>query len=436
MYLSTRINQTLAIKLAAAATTYGFTIFMSRALGLEAFGAVAFFLNLALFLSVVGARGQQIGALRYVPGLVERRETAALGAFSRRALLRTLVGTLVLTGFAGGVLALVGQQYPLALALPGLLLIPLVGWIDVQTHIARGGQLIGLALMPKEVAWRLIAGLVAAAIFWATGGHLGAGTVLWVLVVVLCAVTVVQGRALRRLIPVFNRKCQSAAAANPVWRESEGAFWVTSVSNIFLANADVLLVGLIGGAGAAALYFVANRVAMLLSFFQTSTNMALAPMLAQAWSGGAPRTCDTLLRQAAIRMTLPTVIAGMGLLAFAPQVLSVFGPHYQAAATPLRLLVLAGMANAAAGCADIALNMCGFHRQAMRTSAKTLVISAALLLAGALWAGAVGVAAAVLASTLIRKALFWHQARCLLRTRTDVFARPGHAAARPIAAAP
>ncbi len=279
MSLSSRSNKTLLIKLAAAGATYGFTLVMARVMPLEAFGAVAFFLNLSLLLSVVGARGQQLSALRHVPGLVQRGDRAGLQAFSDRAIRRAVAGALGVAVLAGGAMLAAGTRFSTRDLVAGLLLVPLVGWIDMLSHLARGHHRLMLALVPKEILWRAI---VALAVLGAAAAGLAPPDALMVLAL-LGATLLALGTALGLLLwratgirpwPGVARGAQAGA-----WRDAEGPFWLTSVSNIFLANADVLAVGLFAGPAAAAAYFVANRLAMLLSFFQTSTNVVLAPML-------------------------------------------------------------------------------------------------------------------------------------------------------------
>ena len=165
----------------------------------------------------------------------------------------------------------------------------------------------------------------------------------------------------------------TAPNASPDWQSSGGSFWITSVSNIFLANADVILVALFAGSKAAGIYFAANRLAMLLAFFLTSTNLVLAPLLAKASQTTARQQIAKLTYQATLKMTLPTLALGTIMAAFAPQFLHLFGPEFIQATTALRILILAAVINAASGPADIALNMCGFHQSAMRASAATLV---------------------------------------------------------------
>ena len=197
------------------------------------------------------------------------------------------------------------------------------------------------------------------------------------------------------------------------------------MSNIFLTNVDVMLVAIFVGAKAAGFYFDANRLAMLLAFLMTSHNVVLGPMLSEAWHAKRRIEAQDLIHSATVRTALPTLPLGLILATFAPQILHVFGPDFAQAATPLRVLVLAGVLRALFGPADMALNMCGHDRPAMQASAASLFFSAALLLLGVWYGGITGVAVAVLFGTVARKLMFWWLALRHMAIRTDVFAAWG-----------
>lgn len=172
----------------------------------------------------------------------------------------------------------------------------------------------------------------------------------------------------------------------------------------------------------AGIYFAANRLAQLLAFFQTSHNLVLAHRFSGLWAVGARRKAEACMLEATRRTTWQTAIGAILLTAAAPQALALFGPQFTAAAPALRLLVLAAVVNAALGPADIALNMSGEHRAAMRASMVSLAISAIALTLGAIAGGTLGIAFAVLVATTVRRGLFWWLTVRNLSLRSDVLA--------------
>ena len=168
--LAARANKALLTKLIAAATTYGFTILLARLMSPDAFGKIAFFLNSALFLSAVGACGQQMALLRFVPPLALNDDRQYVSAFATRAFRIAAAGTLAVFCCAVG-LAFLAQwfgglpDYSASVLVLGFALIPLVGWIDIQSHLARGFHLIQLSLIPKDILWRAVAGFAVLALY-------------------------------------------------------------------------------------------------------------------------------------------------------------------------------------------------------------------------------------------------------------------------------
>lgn len=426
--LHRRTNVTLLIKLLAAATTYGFSVLAARTMGVDAFGQVAVFLSASLFLSVVGSAGQQTAALRFIPPLLDG-ERHRVDAFTPWAFARACKVTLWLfvVTLAAGLWAVMSgwlDGFSASAMTLGLVLVPLVGLVDFQSHVARGFHLLPLSLIPKEILWRAIAGSGILGLWWLRNSEpLNAEPVLWLLLLSLGIIATGQWKILKRQTGVRFRKVDDLAPA-PEWHSASTPFWISSVSNIFLANADTITVGLLVGPKSAGVYFVANRLAMLLSFFQTSHNVVLGPMLASEWQTRGAASVGPLIRHAAQRMTVPTVLMGLALAGFAPLALSLFGTEFAQGALSLRLLILAGIINAALGPGDIALNMCGFHRRAMVASAWLLAINAPVLVIGALLGGASGVAMAVLLATILRKLVFWGLTLRHMSIRSDALA-PG-----------
>ena len=439
LMLVSRARLALAIKLLAAGTGYGFAVAMARLLGAQGFGIVGVSLAAATFLSVLGARGAQMAALRFVPPLAGSRDAkATLCRFSGWALRRATGGAAAVAIVAlpaAAVLAdagwLDGFSPPAILA--GLLLVPLVGWSDMVAHLTRASGHLALSLLPKEVFWR--ASVLLAAALMTTVAPLTPVAVLLVLGLALAAICLAQTALLYRATGI-------AAAPFPVrpvdrdWPQAARSFWVSSVSNIFLSYGDVALVGIIAGARSAGLYFAANRLAMLLAFLLTSYNVVLGPALADLWQRGEASRFAELVHRATLKATLPTAVLGLGLFVGAPAILGLFGDGFAQAAPVLRLLILARLVNAAAGPTDIALNMAGEHRAAMRASIVALILGAGCLVSGALAMGAPGVAAGVLCASLLRKGLFWDLAHRRLGTRCDIAAAVRAAAAPAASAAP
>ncbi|MBV1869042.1 MAG: oligosaccharide flippase family protein [Marinosulfonomonas sp.] len=425
MTLNKRANTTLLIKLAAAGVTYGFMILLARVMTAADFGQVAFYLNFALLFSVIGACGQQVSLLRFLPPRRKNIHSPELrGLLSNAARLTALGTVLAFTILIVATLLarhLVGvQTFSVLSVVLGLSLILAVGWADFQAHFVRGYHRIPAAIIPKEFLWRLIVGGLV--LIYSLMARPSVVTVLVFLLTTLIVLNIAQMRWIKFRVATPGLSLVQKIPCDQQWRKTIIPFWITSVSNIFLTNADVICVGLFLGPESAAYYFAANRLAMLLAFFLTSHNVVLAPMLSEAWGWGQRDQIAAMVHSTTRRTTLLTAILGAILFFAAPYFLRLFGSDFVQADLVFRLLILAAVLNAVIGPADIVLNMCGFERQAMHASAIALVASAVFLVIGAVVGGSTGIALAVLVATALRKFLFWRQTVGLMSLRTDILA--------------
>lgn len=417
----------LGLRVAGAAMTYAFVIAMARLLSPEDFGILATLMAASLFLSILASAGQQLALLRFLPPLLARGQSSAASALAARAGLTAAAGNLALWVILAGAVMLadtLGQVERGPLLAFGLSIVPLVGVIDFQAHLARAYRLIMLAILPKDVLWRLISmgmALVAAGLSGAT--PLPLGTVLAILIAVLAGLILAQAAACRRRgLPSLRalRQAMRTTPADDDWRRARGPLWGVSVAAVAFANVDVMLAAALLGPGPAGLYFAANRIAQAPGFLQNSWNVVTGPVLSELH--GADRR-DALARTAAtasLQAFVPTLALALVLAALAGPVLALFGAPFVAAQGVLWLLLAATVMNTVFGPADLVLNMCGQDRAALRISLITTLGGVGLMLGLGLWHGATGIAAGVLIAVSWRKWMFWRTVHHRLGLRVDV----------------
>lgn len=437
--LSRAAATALGLRVAGAAMTYIFVIAMARLLSPADFGILATLMAASLVLSIAASVGQQLALLRFVPPLLARGQNGAAAALAARAGLTAAAGNLVLWVMLAGAVMLAdafGQVERGPLMAFGLLIVPLVGVIDFQAHLARAHRFITLAILPKDVLWRLMSVVLALVAAGLTGARpVPLGTVLAILIAVLAGLILTLAAALRRRGLPSLRAMQQAMRATPAdddWRRARGPLWGGSVAAVAFANIDVILAAALLGPGPAGLYFAANRIAQAPGFFQNSWNIVTGPVLSELH--GADRR-DALARTAAaasLQAFVPTLALALVLAALAGPVLALFGTAFVAAQGVLWLLLAAAVMNTVFGPADLVLNMCGQDRAALRISLITTLGGVGLMLALGLLHGATGIAAGVLIAVSARKWLFWRTARIRLGLRVDVLGALGR---HPIAQA-
>lgn len=417
----------LALRVIGAAMTYVFVVIVARITSVPDFGLLGSVFAASLLLSVLASYGQQQALVRYLPPLLRAGDSVAVASLVRRSLGIVLAGNFALwTGLALGV-ALAGRSFGIeaegALIL-GLLIVPLTGLVDFQAYLARAHKVIVMAVMPKDILWRLLSLMLLGPFAIALGGPVP----LWIVFAVLVAVLglIVAANAVigphRYGMPKLEalRAAPKAAFDVASWKSSNFAFWVTSVSSVALVNVDVIVVGALVGPEAAALYFAANRIAQAPGFFQQSYNVVISPIFAEHAASGDRAALSAAAFEATRHTFWPTLVLSLALAALAEPVLGLFGMTFLAAQTLLWVLLLAAVANVAFGSADLLLTMAGQERAAMRVSLVSTLFGVIAIVIGVLLWQSIGGAVAVLISVLLRKFWFWRKAAHLLAVRSDI----------------
>lgn len=419
----------LLLRVVGAAMTYVFVAGMARIMLVPDFGVMGTVFSASLLLSVFASWGQQQALVRFLPPLLREGRQGEILSLVRRALQVVVIGNLslwfvLLAGvFVAAALGLLDRPGVLAL---GLVIIPLTGLVDFQAYLARAHKLVILAVVPKDIAWRLVSLVVLYGFAISGQGTVGLQLVFLVLVAVL-AVIVVTTVALGPRIWGLPRSSDVLAARDinfdeARWRASNFPFWVTSVSAAIFTNVDVLIVAALLGPESAGLYFAANRIAQAPGFFQQSYNVVVSPIFAEHAAAGETAALRRATLQATILIFLPTIALSFALAVFAEQILAIFGPDFRAASTALQILLAARVLNVAFGPADLLLPMSGHERIAMWISIWTTVSGVGVVALGIYFGGVDGGAVGVLVSMIGRKVWFWLEAMHRVRVRSDVVA--------------
>ncbi|MCO6184849.1 lipopolysaccharide biosynthesis protein [Rhizobium sp. L1K21] len=421
-------GKSFLLRVTAAGMTYVFVVIMARIMDVKDFGVVGTIMSGSLFFSVVGCVGQRMALLRFVPLELEKNPgqppTALIANAFRLALIGNFLVYLIL------VLAVViGQQMGkvenASLIAFGLLIVPLTGIIDMQAHLARSYKSLFLAIMPKDILWRLFSLMLVVPVFFV----LGEAIPLWVALVALFAVLVIlivgQGIVMQKYlgVPSFIGSMISGreALSDPAWKKSRVPFLVSSVAAQSLTSMDAALVGLFLGPHAAAIYFSANRLALMASFFAQSMNVVFAPEVSGNFHTGKKEEVRATTARATAVVFWPTVVVVAVLFLGGKTILSLLGPAYSEGYQTLSLLVLSSLVNAAVGAPEVILNMCGFEKYTMRVGVVTTTLAVILIYVFSLMYGIEGIAAAVLITTILRKIIMYYLCYVNLGFRTDIY---------------
>jgi O-antigen/teichoic acid export membrane protein len=342
--------------LAGVAAAFGVQVLLGRTLPAGGLALVTIAVQVA-FVASAGARfGMDVAAVRLVaiaqgagePGtlrsLVDR--CAAVAAVASAATAVAIAAASPLTG---------GRAGAIAIGAAGL---PFIAVTNVYLGATRGLKRMGPTLavfwIGQPLLWIVLAALAVAA-----GGETDAAVAAYGCSWLVAAIA---ARALWRSVaagmgdrPAPTSEVRAAIAYGlpraPSALLAQGLFW-----------ADLFVLAHYRHGGPLDAYAAAGRVSQLVLLFLTSANLIFAPFAADLHARGDRDRLDALFKQAtrwALAGTLPAAIV---LAVAAPEALRAFGPGYDQAETPLRIMLAGQTVNVATGGVAFVLIMVGLTR--------------------------------------------------------------------------
>lgn len=314
---------------------------------------------------------------------------------ARRIVLRwgTRLGAILAIGavIAGlGLLPKARDLVPVACSVPLFAL----GYLYAEAYRAEERMFLSLVF---ERALRPI--LVTAAVFvlWRYYAPPTCTTVIWVLFAILAITTSAQLWLFHARQPTVLRF--GPAAASPPRRPEEAdllrvaiPLLVSSGIGLLMSQGSVVLVAMLAGDRAAALFGVASRMSIIASVSTQVVNNIAAPRIAalHARSDGAG------LRRAVARFThltfWPALTCVVLVAIFSSHLLALFGPAYSEARWCLVIMLVGQLINAGTGLCGPVLAMTGYQNYLPRVLGSSLLAVLALDLALVPQLGIVGAA--------------------------------------------
>jgi len=166
------------------------------------------------------------------------------------------------------------------------------------------------------------------------------------------------------------------------WVKTALPMFVIGGTQILIAQAPIIMLGMLSNAKNIGYFAVALRVSNLLIFLPTAVGIVMGPMIARLFSQG-----EKIRLQNIIKKTNRLTFAGTFLLAlvfvlFAKKILSIFGQEFQIAYIALILLIIGYLVDSGLGMSIITLMMTGFERivATYQTAFAILLLSFCIIL--------------------------------------------------------
>jgi O-antigen/teichoic acid export membrane protein len=398
------------LKSIAFLATFGLSLVVARVLDVADAGLVFLSIAIVTVLSTLSRIGIDKPLIRLVASLQESKDTCMI----RAALTQAVVLVGILGIFCAAVVIARSEWISTAVfSKPELesLLATMAGAIPciaIASTIAFAYQ--GQKALVRYLALFSIAvpGLALGFIAVAGGGISSQRVCQFYLIA--AAITLVVGLCLWRASHGY--KWRPVTALLPALAACRSTF-VVVLSQMANTWAAVLLLGVLADSDSVALYHVANRTALLISFALIAVNSIAAPKFAGLYHSRS----DAALAKSAQFSTRLMVVGGLPLflvfLIFPNWVLSLFGSEFSGAANVLRVLAVGQFISISCGSVANLLLMTGHERDLRNVSiAATLLHLVASILAIPEF-GAIGAAIA----TMVALAFLNLGSACMVRVR-------------------
>lgn len=393
----------------SAVTGVALVVVVTRALPQDTAGTFFALTSLFLLAEMVARLGTGTGLVYFIARLRSLGEPQRIRAFQRVALtpvvVLSLVMAAVLIGWAPEWARVVGDgsgQTRLAVLVLAVLL-PVTTLSDTLLAATRGYSTMLPTVALDRVGRPLLQlGLVAVVVAGGSGALLaGAWAVPWAVSAVLAWWWLLRiGR--RQAVP------RRADDGPPPWREFWSFTWpraFNSLAALALQRLDIVLVTVLSGPAAAAVYTAATRFLVVGQLVNTAISTAAQPRLAELLAVGDRTSTKKVYQSATAWIVLLTWPLYLLCAVFAPVMLGLFGDGYDAGRPVVLVLAGAMLAATACGMVDMLLNMAGRTSWTLANSlvALAVMIGVDLLLIprfGILGAG-IGWAAAIIANNAL-----------------------------------
>lgn len=296
----------------------------------------------------------------------------------------------------------------------------------LQNYFRIHGR-INMSLVPREIVWRgssilLIAGAGLAGVLAGGAGAMAIVTGL------LAATTLYQGVAFLRGegLGWLRAGHQVSAETHADWRRESGYFIANNVLNSASAYLETILIGVLLGLDQAGFYFVALRIAMLLTLPVAAIDTVGIPMIAARFQNADTEGAQLLIGRLSFASFCISLAGALALAVVAPFILHLFNPDFVRHADVLSALCVLAVSQAFFGPGSWLLMIGGGERFFLIARAIMFVLYLGLLYALARIGGLMGIAIAglLLSAASNLAAWYWIKLKWRIDNMATAFVRP------------
>jgi O-antigen/teichoic acid export membrane protein len=383
------------VKVASAGLAYMMMVLIARVTTTEQFGVFAVAFSIAISSSFISNLGQSGAILRFWPqwigqGRPQKARLALKFSMAIAAIGLAAAGALIL--LAGTASFFVGLPWSFGIAGATALLAFAMGWAEVASAGLRAREFVFLALLPRDVIWRLVVCALAGTLF-IFQVELEAQTIVLILAGVLSFLVIPQVYVLCRSFRGIGA-ARLASEDRELQLRTSVNLWLANAFNILQNHAGILIVSAVLSVDAAGAYFAAERTAGLLSLFFLAVGLVSTPRMSQYFHSGRTEFVRVIITLSGLGAGSAAAVAFCFLALLGGDVLALFEASYAASLPVLLTLSLGHLFQTTAGSMGLLLSMSGHERVLLALQVCIGVPAIGLQIVGGVFYGPLGVAIA------------------------------------------
>ena len=367
--IKSRLSWSIFLKLATAILAFAFTAVISRFLSLTDAGSFFYFMAGLILLSTIALAGQDIFAMRLTARLTASHDYSELilrqAAMRRRVFISSSVVSLILIFFSNfpGVKLWEAELWLIVSLVVG---VPLFSATVINCEVLRGAGWLQSLVIIHGALIPAIASLIILSMSLVVTISLNNALLSYLFSVFLA--WVVSEICLRKVVNGW--PCGDTAMHDDIKQhggsDDNSVAWlaILAMTNLGLQHFPIIVLGYAEDQSDAALFFVAFKLSILLSFCLMAINVVTAPLMAKAHQLSDYLRLRELMIISILGGFVSSTPIALLLLAYGEFILGLFGDGYPSAFPVLKVLMLGQLVNACCGSVLNLLVMTGNEKSA------------------------------------------------------------------------
>src|SRR4051812_7299655 len=402
---------TILLKVGSGALAFAMFSLAARTMLPDGFGVFATWLSVAQIAAVVGLIGQELLLVRFLNEYQTRGQPDLTKGVLFSSVKKSSVAMLFAIAAVATVASVRGEWWLLILSVSAFTAVN--AGLMLGSQVARSLVSILMGEGNREFFWRIAVVLFLIAVTSA-GGRLDPAEMFAAMASAMSVCLIVQVVSIARALPSLRDVPVRSEASR--WRSSALYFWVASILEAANQYFDVILVYWLLDPATAGIYFAASRLANIFAMLSAALYTYGARRLPALYFSKNHHEFEHTLQLMA-EVTGLCVLGGLAIIWLgAPNLLSLFGPHFAEQQWVLTVLALGTAFQAAGGPAAAVLQLTGHEGEYVPIVAANVALRLLGFLVLIPWFGVLGAAI----SATISLAIVTIALNLLCRRRTGV----------------